>query len=115
MDLASLIAAAPNLAFGFAALWYAREVHKERVAALDRYAASLEEINKLYMQLLERAISAIATNATQSADNGDALAKLLADVAIIRQEIGGLREYIDRTLRASTKRNTGNPRAPGSG
>lgn len=98
MDITELIAAFPNLAFGLVVFWFFQQVQKERVAENARYAASLEKINDLYMQLLERAVAAIANNASQSASNGDILDKLRGDIASLRSDMAGLRDAIARVV-----------------
>jgi hypothetical protein len=105
VDLAQLITAAPNLAFGIIALWFVREIQKERVAEGARYATSLEKINELYIVLLKEAVTAIANNTSLSAGNRDALAKLSADLAAIRLEIGGRLDGMERVIRDGAKRN----------
>lgn len=115
MDLPQLITAAPNLAFGLICLWFVREIQKERVAEGARYAASLEKINELYIQLLEKAVTAIASNASLSASNGDAITKLLAEFAAFRAEIGGLRDNLNRLIRDGAKRDQGNSRGISGG
>lgn len=105
MNLTELIAAFPNLAFGLLAFWFYQQVQKERVTENTRYADSLEKVNELYIQLLERAVIAIANNATQSAENGDSLEKLRADIAACRAELGGVRDAVNGFTRGRTDRN----------
>lgn len=107
-DIAQLIGLAPNLAFGFAALWLLFQIHKERVAENARYASSLEKI-------LEKALTAIAHNAAISASNGESIARLTADTAAIRADIGKILDGIERLVRDSAKRNTADRSRPQGG
>lgn len=115
VDALELINAAPNLAFGIICLWFVFQIHKERVSENARYALSLEKINELYIQLLEKAVTAIANNANQSNHNGELLSKLLGECAAIRQEIGRLHDGFAQLVRNSAKRDTGNRRGASGG
>jgi hypothetical protein len=115
VDVIELINAAPNLAFGIICLWFLYQIHKERVSENARYALSLEKINELYIQLLEKAVTAIANNANQSQNNGEVITKLLAECAAIRQEIGGLRDSFTKFVRDSARRDKPNSRDSSSG
>lgn len=110
MDAIELLKTAPNLAFGIICLWFVQLIQKERIAENARYAASLEKLNELYIQLLEKAVSVMATNASLSANNRDAIAKLDADIASQRSELGRLADAIERTIRDSTKRDAADRR-----
>ena len=106
MNLTELISAFPNLAFGILAFWFYQGVQKERAAENARYALSLEKVNELYIQLLERAVVAIANDANQSAENGAALEKLCLDVATCSTQLGNLRDVINGLIRDRSNGNT---------
>jgi hypothetical protein len=76
------------------------------MSAQDRYAGSLEAINRLYMELLEKAVQAIASNTSQSTDNGERIARLHAEFAAVRTDIGGVRDLLKQLARDSGKRST---------
>lgn len=112
MDAFELLNAAPNLAFGIICLWFVQQIQKERLTENVRYASSLEHINELYIQLVEKAVMAIANSSSQSTQNGDILARLLTEVTGLRTETGGVRDGIERIIRNSAKRNQTN--SPGT-
>ena len=119
ITLTQLITAAPNLAVGLLCFWYAQQVIKERIAAQERYAASIEAINTLYMKLLERAVAAIENSIAQSETNGTAIAQLHAEFAAFRlefrSEMGKLYDTIQRSARDSAKRNSADRGTPRPG
>lgn len=126
MDVTALITAFPNLAVGILIAWYAQQVIKERVAAQERYALSIEAINVLYLKLLERAVQAIENSINQSETNASVIQQLRQDISTsraefrdeIRSELRGLNDTIQRLIRDSAKRSSadrGATRTGGSG
>lgn len=105
MDVTQLITAFPNLAFGLICLWFVQVVWKERVGELARYTTSLEAINKLYVELLERTVIAIVNGTSQSSDNGQSLTRLIDEFAAFRRDILARHDAIDRFIHDSTKRD----------
>ncbi len=114
MDFTSLITAFPNLAVGILCAWYAQQVIKERVAAQERHAQTIEAINVLYLKILERAVQAIENSINQSESNAKSAQQLRQDIASsrvefrdeIRSELRGLNDTIQRLIRDSAKRSS---------
>lgn len=105
MDISQLITAFPNLAFGLICLWFVQVVWKERVGELARYTSSLEAINKLYVELLERTVVAIVNGTAQSTDNGQTINRLVDEFVTFRRDILARHDAIDRFIHDSTKRD----------